>query len=125
MKKIVNISNAPKPIAPYSQAIFTNGTLYISMQIPIDPYTGNLITGDVKSQTKQIMENIKSILKEVNMDLSNIVKCSIFISAMKIYGEVNEVYGSYFKENPPAREAMQVAGLPMNVDIGISCIAVE
>ena len=125
MKKVINISNAPKPIAPYSQAIFTNGTLYISMQIPIDPYTGNLITGDVKSQTKQIMENIKSILKEVNMDLSNIVKCSIFISAMKIYGEVNEVYGSYFKENPPAREAMQVAGLPMNVDIGISCIAVE
>ncbi|MCK4638291.1 MAG: Rid family detoxifying hydrolase [Bacteroidales bacterium] len=125
MKKVINISNAPKPIAPYSQAIFTNGILYISMQIPIDPYTGNLITGDIKFQTKQILENIKSILKEVNMDLSNIVKCSIFISDMKIYGEVNEVYGSYFKENPPAREAIQVAGLPMNVDIGISCIAVE
>ncbi|MBE9480482.1 MAG: RidA family protein [Bacteroidetes bacterium] len=125
MKKVINISNAPKPIAPYSQATYANGTLYISMQIPIDPYTGNLITGDVKSQTKQIMENIKSILKEVNLDFSNIVKCSIFISDMKIYGEVNEVYGSYFKENPPAREAIQVAGLPMNVDVGISCIAVE
>ena len=125
MKKVINISNAPKPIAPYSQATYANGTLYISMQIPIDPYTGNLITGDVKSQTKQIMENIKSILKEVNLDFSNIVKCSIFISDMKIYGEVNEVYGSYFKENPPAREAIQVAGLPMNVDIGMSCIAVE
>ena len=125
MKKIVNISNAPKPIAPYSQAIFTNGTLFISMQIPIDPYTGKLITGDIKSQTKQILENIKTILSEVNMDLSNIVKCSIFMSDIKIYGEVNEVYGSYFKENPPAREAMQVAGLPMNIDIGISCIAVE
>ena len=125
MKKVINISNAPKPIAPYSQATYANGTLYISMQIPIDPYTGNLITGNVKSQTKQIMENIKSILKEVNLDFSNIVKCSIFISDMKIYGEVNEVYGSYFKENPPAREAMQVAGLPMNVDVGISCIAVE
>ena len=125
MKKVINISNAPKPIAPYSQAIFTNGTLYISMQIPIDPYTGNLITGNVKSQTKQIMENIKSILKEVNLDFSNIVKCSIFISDMKIYGEVNEVYGSYFKENPPAREAIQVAGLPMNVGVGISGIAVE
>ena len=125
MKKVINISNAPKPIAPYSQATYANGTLYISMQIPIDPYTGNLITGDVKSQTKQIMENIKSILKEVNMDFSNIVKCSIFISDMKIYGEVNEVYGSYFKENPPAREAIQIAGLPMNVDVGISCIAVE
>jgi len=125
MKKVINISNAPKPIAPYSQATFVNGTLYISMQIPLDPYTGKLITGDVKSQTKQIMENIKSILSEVNMDLSNIVKCSIFISDIKIYGEVNEVYGSYFKENPPAREAIQVAGLPMNVDIGMSCIAVE
>ena len=95
------------------------------MQIPIDPYTGKLITGDVKSQTKQIMENIKSIVKEANMDLSNIVKCSIFMSDIKIYGEINEVYGSYFKENPPAREAIQVAGLPMNVDIGMSCIAVE
>ena len=125
MKKVINISNAPKPIAPYSQATYANGTLYISMQIPIDPYTGNLITGDVKSQTKQIMENIKSILKEVNLDFSNIVKCSIFISDMKIYGEVNEVYGSYFKENPPAREAIQVAGLPMNVGVGISGIAVE
>jgi 2-iminobutanoate/2-iminopropanoate deaminase len=125
MKKVINISNAPKPIAPYSQAIFTNGTLYISMQIPIDPYTGKLITGDIKSQTKQILENVKTILNEVNMDFSNIVKCSIFMSDMKIYGEVNEVYGSYFKENPPAREAIQVAGLPMNVDVGISCIAVE
>ena len=125
MKKVINISNAPKPIAPYSQATYANGTLYISMQIPIDPYTGNLITGNVKSQTKQIMENIKSILKEVNLDFSNIVKCSIFISDMKIYGEVNEVYGSYFKENPPAREAIQVAGLPMNVGVGISGIAVE
>jgi len=125
MKKVINISNAPKPIAPYSQATYANGTLYISMQIPIDPYTGKLITGDVKSQTKQIMENIKSILKEANMDLSNIVKCSIFMSDIKIYGEINEVYGSYFKENPPAREAIQVAGLPMNVDIGMSCIAVE
>ena len=95
------------------------------MQIPLNPYTGKLINGDVKSQTKQILENIKTILSEVNMDFSNIVKCSIFISDMKIYGEVNEVYGSYFKENPPAREAIQVAGLPMNVDIGISCIAVE
>lgn len=124
MKKVINISNAPKPIAPYSQAIFTNGTLYISMQIPIDPYTGKLITGDIKSQTKQILESIKTILNEVNMDFSNIVKCSIFMSDMKIYGEVNEIYGNYFKENPPAREAIQVAGLPMNVDVGISCIAV-
>lgn len=123
MKKVVNISDAPKPIAPYSQAILAGGTLYVSGQVPIDPYTGKLVEGDVKIQTKQIMENIRAILKEVKMDFSNIVKCSIFLSDMKIYGEVNEIYGSYFKTDPPAREAIQAAGLPLNVDVEISCIA--
>lgn len=125
MKKTVNISDAPKPIAPYSQAVLANGTLYISGQIAIDPYTGKLNNKDIKTQTKQIMENIGAILKEAKMNYSNIVKCSIFMSDMKIYADVNEIYGSYFKENPPAREAMHVAGLPMNVDVEISCIAVE
>jgi 2-iminobutanoate/2-iminopropanoate deaminase len=125
MKKTVNISNAPKPIAPYSQAIFANGTLYVSGQIAIDPFTGKLNNKDIKTQTKQIMENIGAILKEVKMNYSNIVKCSIFMSDMKIYSDVNEVYGSYFAVSPPAREAMHVAGLPMAVDVEISCIAVE
>lgn len=125
MKKTINISNAPKPLAPYSQAILANGTLYVSGQIAIDPYTGNLNNENIKIQTQQIMSNIKSILKEAGMDFSNIVKCSIFLSSMDIYGEVNKIYGSYFIENPPTREAFAVAGLPKNVDVKISCIAVE
>ena len=125
MKKIINISDAPKPIAPYSQAILANGTLYVSGQIAIDPYTGNLNNDSIKTQTQQIMSNIKVILKEAGMEFSNIVKCSIFLSSMDIYGEVNGIYGNYFPTNPPAREAIAVAGLPKNVDVEISCIAVE
>lgn len=125
MKKVINISDAPKPIAPYSQAILADGTLYISGQIAIDPYTGKLVNQNIRSQTTQVLENIKAILKEVEMDFSNIVKVSIFLSDMKIYGEVNEVYGAYFTDSPPAREAIEAAGLPMNVDVEISCIAVQ
>ena len=125
MKKVINISGAPKPIAPYSQAILADGTLYISGQIAIDPYTGKLVNQDIKSQTTQVLENIKAILKEVEMDFSNVVKVSIFLSDIKIYGEVNEVYGTYVGDSPPAREAIVAAGLPMNVDVKISCIAVQ
>ncbi len=123
MKKPVNISDAPKPIAPYSQAILTGNTLYVSGQIAIDPYTGKLVDGGASAQTKRVMENIRAILKEEGMDFSHIVKCSIFMSDMSIYKDVNEVYGTYFDTDPPAREAMAVKGLPMNVDVEISCIA--
>ena len=125
MKKVINILDAPKPIAPYSQAILANGTLYISGQIAIDPYTGKLVNQNIKSQTIQVLENIRAILKEVEMDFSNVVKVSIFLSDMKIYGEVNEVYRTYVGDSPPAREAIEAAGLPMNVDVEISCIAVQ
>ena len=123
MKKTVNISDAPKPIAPYSQAILSGNTLYVSGQIAIDPYSGKLVDGGAMEQTKRVMENIRAILNEEGMDFSNIVKCSIFMSDMNIYKDVNEVYGSYFKVDPPAREAMAVKGLPMGVDVEISCIA--
>ncbi len=125
MKKIVNISTAPKPLAPYSQAILANGTLYISGQVAINPFDGKLLGGTPAEQTRLIMTNIGHILKEVGMNYSNIVKCSIFMTDMKYYGEINEVYGTYFKINPPAREAVHVSGLPANVDVEISCIAVE
>jgi len=125
MKKAVNISDAPKPIAPYSQAIMAGETLYVSGQIAINPYTGELVTGSVQSQTRQIMENIRAILKEVDMDFSHVVKVSIFLSDIQIYKEVNEVYATFFGEEPPAREAMQAAALPMNVDVEISCVAVR
>jgi 2-iminobutanoate/2-iminopropanoate deaminase len=125
MKKTVNISDAPKPIAPYSQAVMAGDTLYVSGQIAIDPYSGKLVEGGAAEQTRRVMENIRAILNEEDMDFSNIVKCSIFMSDMAIYKDVNEIYGTYFKFDPPAREAIAAKGLPMNVDVEISCIAVR
>lgn len=125
MKKAVNISDAPKPIAPYSQAILAGNTLYISGQIAIDPYSGKLVEGGAAEQTRRVMENIRAILREENMAFTHIIKCSIFMSDMEIYKEVNEVYGTYFDEVPPAREAVAVKGLPMGVDVEISCIAIK
>ena len=124
MKKIINTSNAPTPIGLYSQAVSANGSLYISGQIAIDPDTEELILIEIKSETRQVMENIKAILEEAGMDFNNVVKCSIFISDMDNFGQINEVYGSYFTENFPARETVAVAGLPMNVNVEISVIAV-
>ncbi len=124
MKKIINTEKAPKPIGPYNQAVMKNNTLYVSGQIPMNPATSELVKGDVKEQTRMVMENLKAILHEAGMDFSNVVKCSIFISDMKDFPLINEIYGTYFKEDPPARETVQVAGLPLNVDVEISCIAI-
>jgi 2-iminobutanoate/2-iminopropanoate deaminase len=124
MKKAVNISDAPKPIAPYSQAILAGDTLYVSGQVAIDPYTGKLVDGGAAEQAERVMENIRAILREEGMDFSHIVKCSIFLSDMALYKDVNDVYGTYFDEVPPAREAIAAKGLPLGVDVEISCIAV-
>lgn len=125
MKKIINVSNAPKPLAPYSQATLANKTLYVSGQIGIDPTSGKLAEGGVKAQTRQIMENMGNILKEAGLDYKNVVKCTIFMTDMNYYADINEVYGTFFKEDPPAREAVAVKGLPANVQVEISCIACE
>ena len=124
MKKIINTPNAPAPIGPYSQAVLANGFLYISGQIAIDPDTEELILTDIKIETRQVMENIKAILNEAGMDFNNIVKCSIFISDMDNFGQINEVYGSYFTENFPARETVEVARLPKDANVEIAVIAV-
>ncbi len=125
MKKSIYISDAPHPLASYSQAILIDNTLYISGQIGIDPFTGKFTDGDAKAQVRQIMQNIQAILKEVEMDFSSVVKVSVFLSDMKLYNDVNEVYATYFDHDPPAREAMAVKGLPKNADVEISCIAVR
>lgn len=125
MKKIIKISNAPQPLATYSQAVLTNGTLYVSGQIGIDPKSGILVDGGVAAQCKQVMINIRNILMEAGMDYSNVVKCSIFMKDMNDYAAVNKVYGEYFYHDSPAREAISVVGLPLNVDIEISCIATK
>ena len=124
-KKIIYTEDAPDPIDPYSQAVFVNNTLYISGQIAIDPFSESLILSDIESETKQVMKNIGFILDAAEMDFSNVVKCSIFLKDMNDFPKVNAIYGSYFKENPPARETVQVAKLPRNVNVEISTIAVR
>ncbi|WP_321826970.1 RidA family protein [Maribacter dokdonensis] len=126
MKKIINTENAPAPIGPYNQAILSNGTLYISGQIPINPKSGELVSGDIKLETKQSMENLKAILTEAEMTFEHVVKSSIFLSDMNQFTEVNEVYATYFNaETAPARETVEVANLPKFVNVEISMIAVK
>jgi 2-iminobutanoate/2-iminopropanoate deaminase len=122
-KKIIRTNQAPAPIGPYSQAIQFGNMLFISGQIPIDPATGNLVSGSVKDETHQVMKNLDAILKEAGMDFSNVIKTSIFLMDMGQFADVNEVYGSYLGSGAPARETVQVAGLPKGVKVEISMIA--
>ncbi|HEY8400712.1 MAG TPA: RidA family protein [Cytophagaceae bacterium] len=123
-KKIVESKNAPAPIGPYSQAVLVNGILYVSGQIPLDPQTGNLVTGGIESETHQVMKNLQAILTEAGMDFSNVVKCSIFVKDMNNFAAINKIYGEYFKADFPARETVEVSRLPKDVNVEISCIAV-
>jgi len=126
MKKIINTPKSPAPIGPYNQAILAGDTLYISGQIPIDPGTGDLVAGDIKKETKRSMENLKAILEEAGMSFDQVVKCTIFIKDMAQFGDINEVYGSYFNaDTAPARETVEVANLPKDVRVEISAIAVR
>ena len=122
-KKIIRTDNAPAPIGPYNQAVQFGNLLFISGQIALDPQTGNLVQGDIKTETSQVMKNLEAILKEAGMDFTNIIKTSIFLMDMGQFVQVNEVYGSYFAENAPARETIQVSGLPKGVNVEISMIA--
>ena len=123
--KVILTNNAPQPIGPYSQAIMNNNTLYISGQIAIIPQTGEINLSSIESETKQVMENIKAIIETAGLTMSHIVKTSIFLTNMGNFSKVNEVYDTYFKENPPARETIQVSALPKNVNIEISVIAIK
>jgi 2-iminobutanoate/2-iminopropanoate deaminase len=123
MRKIIKTSNAPKAIGPYSQAILSNNTLYCSGQIAINPKNGELITQDITSETLMIMKNIGQVLKAAEMDYDNIVKSTIFLKDMDQYEEINIVYATFFNNNKPAREAIQVSKLPKDVNIEISVIA--
>lgn len=125
MKTIITSDKAPVPIGPYNQAILAGDTLYISGQIALNPATGELMTDNIEEETKWVMAHLGSILAEADMDYSNIVKCSIFIKDMNDFAKINGVYGSYFKENPPARETVEVARLPKDVNVEVSAIAVK
>lgn len=124
-KQIINTPDAPAPIGPYNQAILVNDTLYISGQICIDPIGGSLNNADLQSETHQCMKNLQAILTAAGMDFSNVIKSTIFITDMHRFAEINEVYGSYFTGDYPARETVQVAALPKFVNVEISMLAVK
>jgi 2-iminobutanoate/2-iminopropanoate deaminase len=124
-KIIISTPNAPSAIGPYSQAVLAGGTLYCSGQIALDPETGELVNRSISEETTQIMKNIAAVLAAAEMNFENVVKCSIFMSSMDFYDEVNEVYAKYFSEQPPAREAIAVKTLPKLVNVEISVTAVK
>ena len=124
-KIIISTEKAPAPIGPYSQAVLYGNTLYVSGQVAIDASTGDMVTSDITSETHQVMKNMGYILEAAGMDYSNIVKCGIFVKNMDQFVPINTIYGEYFKENPPARETVEVSRLPKDVNVEISCIAVK
>ncbi len=124
-KEIIYTPNAPEPIGPYSQAVLIKDTLYVSGQVPINSVTNDVINESIQAATHQVMNNIDAILIAADMDFSHVVKCSIFVKDLNNFAAINEVYGRYFDEKPPARETIEVARLPKDVDVEISCIAVK
>ncbi|MFT5970179.1 MAG: 2-iminobutanoate/2-iminopropanoate deaminase [Flavobacteriales bacterium] len=125
MKQIIETNNAPAPIGPYSQAVKANNVLYTSGQIAIDPKTSTLKLGTISEETTLVMENLKAVVEAAGMNMSQVVKCSIFISNMNDFAAINAIYGQYFDSSTaPARETVQVACLPKNVNVEISAIVV-
>lgn len=124
-KTIINTPDAPAPIGPYNQAVLAGNTLYVSGQIAIDPPTGNMILDNIDDETHQVMKNLGNILQAAGFEFGNVVKCTIFVNDMNNFARVNEAYGSYFDQDPPARETVEVSGLPKGVNVEISCIAIK
>ena len=122
-KQIINTEKAPAPIGPYNQSVKAGGMLFISGQIPINPATGEIVSGDIKTETHQSMQNLEAILSEAKLTFEHVVKTTIFLSDMSLFAPVNEVYGTYFKGDYPARETVAVKGLPKGVNVEISMIA--
>ncbi|WMX14029.1 MULTISPECIES: Rid family detoxifying hydrolase [unclassified Aureispira] len=124
MKQIIQTKNAPAPVGPYNQAVVANGILYVSGQIAINPETGELESGGIKSETERVMQNLAGVLAEANTTFENVIKCTIFMTDMGNYAAINEVYSRYFNDDTaPAREAVEVSNLPKYVNVEISCIA--
>ncbi len=124
MKKIIHSAHAPAPVGPYNQGVIHNGTLYVSGQIAIEPSSGKLITDNIEAETRQVMKNIEAILTEADLSFNDVVKCTVFVKDMNLYGRINAVYAEYFDEaTAPARELVAVAELPKFVNVEISVIA--
>ncbi len=124
-KIIINTPDAPAPIGPYNQSVLAGNLFFISGQICLDPKTGELINGDIKEETTQVMKNLQAILHEAGMQFNRVVKTTIFLTDMKQFAEVNEVYGSFFNGDYPARETLEVSALPKFVNVEISMIAMK
>ena len=124
-KKIIKSSNAPAPIGPYSQAVDAGNLIFISGQIALKPGSGELANADLTEETHQVMQNLKAVLSEAGLDFNAVVKTTIFLSDMELFGQVNEIYGKYFDGEFPARETVAVKGLPKGVNVEISMIAVR
>jgi 2-iminobutanoate/2-iminopropanoate deaminase len=125
MSTIISTNEAPAAIGPYSQAVVHNGVIYVSGQIPLDPKTGELCTGSMTEQTTLVMNNIAAILKSAGSGLSKVIKCTLLVADLSRFDEINEAYGKFFPENPPARACYQVAALPRNAGIEIEVICEE
>ena len=123
MKKVISTDQAPKAIGPYSQAIESNGLLFISGQIPIDPSTGAIVDGDIKIQTRRVLQNITAILEAAGYQLDDVIKCTVLMADMNDFAAMNEIYGEFFTNNKPARAAFGVVQLPMKAKVEIECIA--
>ena len=124
-RTIIKTPLAPAAIGPYCQAVLAGNTLYCSGQIAIDPKTGSMVTDSVEQETERALENLGGVLKAASMDYANVVRCTVFLTDINDYATVNDIYSRYFNEKPPAREAVQVAALPRNARVEISCIAVR
>lgn len=125
MKKVICTQNAPGAIGPYSQAIEANGMVFVSGQLPIDPATGNFVSDEVKGQTRQSLENMKNILAEAGLTMDNVVKTTVFLQDMSLFGDMNSVYAEFFTKDFPARCAFAVKSLPKDALVEIECIAVR
>lgn len=123
MKQIISTDGAPKAIGPYSQAVVHNGLVFCSGQIPLDPATNQLIEGDVAAQTARVLDNLKAVLEAAGSSLGQVLKTTVFLKDMGDFPKMNEVYGHYFGENPPARATVEAARLPRDVRVEIECIA--
>ena len=124
MKKIISTSEAPAAIGPYSQAVRVGSLVFCSGQIPLDPKSGQIVPGDIRGQTRRVLDNIAAVLKAEGLSFDNVVKTTIFLTDLGDFQTVNETYGSYFKQNPPARSTVQVSALPKGANVEIEVIAV-
>ncbi|MGB1285704.1 MAG: RidA family protein [Aggregatilineales bacterium] len=123
-KTVISTDNAPAAVGPYSQGIVANGFLFTAGQIPLVPGTGKVVEGDIQAQTKQSLENLKGVLEAAGTSLENVVKVTVFLADMNDFAAMNEIYSTFFTENPPARSAVQAAKLPLGVDVEIEAVAI-